>query len=43
MKHGDSALGGSAGLLKHLKDMNTLFSSEENTIKLYQSNHGKPI
>ena len=37
MKYGDGALGGSAGLLKHLKDMDTLFSSEENTLKLYQT------
>lgn len=37
MKYGDGALGGSAGLLKHLKDMDTLFSSEENSNKLYRT------
>lgn len=37
MKYGDGALGGSAGLLKHLRDMSILFSSEENTTKLYQT------
>lgn len=37
MKYGDGSLGGSAGLLKHLQDMDKLFSSEENSKSLYET------
>ena len=37
MKYGDGALGGSAGLLKHLKDMKNLVSNEESYAKLLKT------
>ena len=37
MKYGDGALGESAGLLKHLHDMDKLFSSKENSKCLYET------
>ena len=37
MKYGDGALGGSAGLLKHLKDMDKLISNKDSYAKLLQT------
>ncbi len=37
MKYGDSALGGDAGLLKHLKDMDALISNKEVYVDLLQT------
>ena len=37
MKYGDGALGGSAGLLKHLKDMEKLISNQESYAKLLET------
>ncbi len=37
MKYGDGALGGSAGLLKHLKDMEKLISNKDSYAKLLET------
>ena len=37
MKYGDSALGGSAGLLKHLKDMDKFISTKDSYANLLQT------
>ncbi len=37
MKYGDSALGGDAGILKHLKDMDTLISDTERYAELLET------